>query len=106
MGRVIAVPVPGRRVLNLPRAVALRGLTEALDEGTEKLKINSVDCNVRWRLLREKQRLKIPQEAYFASEEVEALPAESVHLKWKSTARRPFSVASLSSPRSLAYSIR
>ncbi|MBP1948116.1 hypothetical protein [Virgibacillus litoralis] len=30
-----------------------------------------------WRLLREKQQLKIPQEAFFASEEAEALPAES-----------------------------
>jgi len=29
------------------------------------------------RLLREKQQLKIPQEAFFASEEAEALPAES-----------------------------
>ncbi len=32
--------------------------------------------NIR-RLLREKQQLKIPQEAVFASEEAEALPAES-----------------------------
>jgi hypothetical protein len=31
------------------------------------------------RLLREKQQLKIPQEAAFASEEAEALPAESEH---------------------------
>ncbi len=30
-----------------------------------------------WRLLREKQQLKIPQEAIFASEEAEVLPAES-----------------------------
>ncbi|WP_171016941.1 hypothetical protein [Pseudalkalibacillus caeni] len=29
------------------------------------------------RLLREKQQLKIPQEAVFADEEAEALPAES-----------------------------
>ncbi|TLS35984.1 hypothetical protein [Pseudalkalibacillus caeni] len=29
------------------------------------------------RLLREKQQLKIPQEAFFADEEAEALPAES-----------------------------
>ena len=33
------------------------------------------------RLQREKQQLKIPQEAPFASEEVEALPAESDYLE-------------------------
>jgi hypothetical protein len=36
------------------------------------------------RLLREEQQLKIPQEAIFASEEAEALPAESDCPKRKS----------------------
>jgi len=37
------------------------------------------------RLLREKQQLKIPQEVVFASEEAEALPAESDCPERKST---------------------
>jgi len=39
------------------------------------------------RLLREKQRLKIPQEVAFASEEAEALPAESDCPQRKSTSQ-------------------
>jgi len=46
-----------------------------------------VRCNAAGALLvlREKQQLKIPQEAVFASEEAEAVPAESDFPERKST---------------------
>ncbi len=45
-----------------------------------------VDWSVGQSTPAEKQQLKIPQEAVFASEEAEALSAESDCPKWKSTA--------------------
>src|SRR5699024_7001939 len=46
---------------------------------------NHCDYSTHRKHLREKQQLKIPQEAVFASEEAEALPAESDCPEWKLT---------------------